>query len=119
MAMSAATVVAMPVVVSAATIVTAFTFAMMVATAVTTACQHLDGLVDLFLCGIAVLDNGTCEVECLACQRVVGVDGNTVFLHLHDLGHKLMVVAIGQRDDGIGVDVLVVEMAVDREDLAG
>ena len=111
MTMSTAAVVAMLVVVAAATVVTAF--AMMMATAVTTACQHLDGLVDLFLCGIAILADGARKVERLACQWVVGINGDTIFLHLHHSGHKLMILAICQGDDGIGVDVLVVEMTVD------
>ena len=115
--MSATTVVAVLMVMTTATIVTAF--AMMVSATVATACQHLDGLIDLFLCGIAVLADGACEVERLASQRMVGIYGDSVFLHLHHLGHELMVVAVCQRDDGIGVDVVVVEMAVDREDLAG
>ena len=111
--MSAATVVAVLMVMTTATIVTAF--AMMMATTVTAACQHLDGLADLLLGGIAVLYDGAREVERLASQRVVGIDGDAVFLDLHDLGHKLMVFAIRQGDDGIREDVIVVEMAVDRE----
>ena len=109
--MSAATAMFVVVIVIAATILT--TFAMMMSTTVTAACQHLDGLVDLFLCGVAVFADGACEVERLACQRVIGVDGDAIFLHLHDSGHELMILAICQGDDGIGVDVLMVEMTVD------
>ena len=115
MTMSATAVVAVLVVMSAATIVTAF--AMMMSATVTATCQHLDGLVDFLLGSIAVLADGAREVERLASQRVVGIDSDTVFLHLHHLGHELMVVAVCQRDDGIGVDVIVVEMAIDREHL--
>ena len=113
MTMSAATAmfVVVLVLVIAATILT--TFAMMMSTTVTAACQHLDGLVDLFLCGVAVFADGAREVEHLACQRVIGVDGNAIFLHLHDSGHELVVLTICQGDDGIGVDVLMVEMTVD------
>lgn len=114
--MSAAAFVVVMVIVIAATILTAF--AMMVSATMTTACQHLDGLVDLFLCGFAVLADGACEVERLASQGVVGIDGDTIFLDLHDSGHELMILAIRQGDDGIGVDVLMVEMTVDREYLA-
>lgn len=115
--MSAATAVAMFVVVSTtiATALTPFAFAMMMTTTMTATCQHFNSLADLFLCGIAILDDGTCEVECLASQRVVGVDSHAVFFDLHDLGHELMVFAICQGDDGIGVDVIVVEMTIDRE----
>ena len=111
MTMSAATAVTMLVIVLAAAIFTAF--AMMMSTTVTATCQHLDGLVDLFLCGVAVFADGAREVEHLACQRVIGVDGNAIFLHLHDSGHELVVLTICQGDDGIGVDVLMVEMTVD------
>ena len=111
--MSAATAVAVMMVVIAATVLTAFT--MMMATTVTTTCQHLDGLADLLLSRIAVLDDGARKVELLASQRVVGVDGHAVFLNLHHFGHELMVLAICQGDDGIGVDVVVVEMAIHRE----
>ena len=100
------------VIVIAATVLTAFAM-MMVSATVTAACQHLDGLVDLFLCGIAILADGARKVERLASQWVVGINGDTIFLHLHHSGHKLMILAICQGDDGIGVDVLVVEMTVD------
>ena len=111
MTMSAATAMFVVVVVIAATILTAF--AMMMSTSVTAACQHLDGLVDLFLCGIAILADGARKVERLASQWVVGINGDTIFLHLHHSGHKLMIIVVRQCDDGIGVDVLVVEMTVD------
>ena len=113
MTMSAATAIVVMMIMIAAAIVAAFAFAMMMSTSVTATCQHLDGLVDLFLCGIAVLADGACEVECLACQGMVSVNGDAVFLYLHHSGHKLMILAICQGDDGIGVDVLVVEMTVD------
>ena len=116
--MSATTAVAVLVVMSTtATIVTAFAFAMMMSTAVTATCQHLDGLVDLLFSGVAILADGAREVERLACQRVVGVDGHTVFLHLHDLGHELMILVVCQCDNGIGVDIVVIEMTIHGEDL--
>ena len=116
MAVSAATAVAMLVVVVATAVFTAF--AMMVSATVATACQHLDGLIDLFLCGIAVLADGASEIEGLASQGVVGIDGDAIFLYLHHSGHELMVLAVCQCDDGIRIDVLMVEMTVDREHLA-
>ncbi len=111
MAVSAATAVAMLVVVIAAAVLT--TFAMMVSATVTAACQHLDGLIDFFLCGIAVLADGACKVEGLASQGVIGIDGDAIFLYLHHSGHELMVLAVCQCDDGIRIDVLMVEMTVD------
>ena len=113
MTVTASAVVAMLVIMSAAAVFAAF--AMMMATTVTAARQHLDGLVDLFLGGVAVLNDGAREIERLASQRVVGVDSHTVLLDLHHLGHELMVLAICQGNDGIGEDIVVVEMAVDRE----
>ena len=119
MTVSAAAVITV-MIVSAATIVTAFltAFAMMMPTTMTAARQHLDGLIDLFFCSIAVFANGAHKVEHLAGQRVVGVNGNAIILNLYDSGHELMILAIRQGDDGIGVDVIVVEMTVDRENLA-
>ena len=113
MTVTASAVVAMLVIMSAATVVAAF--AMMMATTVTAARQHLDGLVDLFVGGVAVLNDGACEIERLASQGMVGIDSHTVLLDLHHLGHELMVLAICQGNDGIGEDIVVVEMAVDRE----
>ena len=115
MTVSAAAVITV-MVVSAAAIVTAF--AMMMPATMTAARQHLDGLIDLFLCCIAVFANGARKVERLASQRVVGVNSNAIFLNFYDSGHELMILAIRQGDDGIGVDVIVVEMTVDRENLA-
>ena len=97
--------------------VTVFAFAMMVTTSVTATCEHLDGLAHLLFCGVAILADGAREVERLACQRVVGVNGHTVFLHLHDLSHKLMILIVCQCDNGIGVDIVVIEMTIDGEDL--
>ena len=97
MTVSATAAVAMLVVVSTtvATAVAAFAITMMMPTTVTTACQHLDGLVDLFLRGIAILADSTGEVKGFASQGVVGVDGDTIFLNLYDSGHELMILAVG------------------------
>ena len=111
--MSAATAVAVMMVVIAATVLTAFT--MMMATTVTTTCQHLDGLADLLLSRIAVLDDGARKVELLASQRVVGVEGHFVIADILHTCQETVVVAVHQRDDGSREDVVVVEMAIHRE----
>ena len=81
----------------------------------TTACQMLDQVLNLFFCGIAILDYDTCEVQQLACQRVVGINGYAVFLNLHHLRHKLMILIVHQGDGGAFKDVLVIEVTIDRK----
>ena len=93
------------------------TVAVMV-TAVAAARHLLDECLHLLLCGLAVLNDGTGEVQHLSCQRVVGVDGHAVFLDLLHFCHEALVVRPHQCDDSTLEDVVVVEMAVDREDLA-
>ena len=119
MAMSTATAVAVLVVVVAALVIAAFVitaFAMMMATARTAACQVLDEVLYLFFRGLAVLHHLTGEVQGLACQRMVGIDGHTVFFNLDDLCHEMLVLIVHQGNDCPLVDILVVEMAVDRKD---
>ena len=73
---------------------------------------------NLILGGIAVLQQQTGELQGLACQGVVGVDGHAVFLNADDTCHEPLVVLVGHRDDGSGEDVLTVKLAVDDERLA-
>ena len=80
-----------------------------------TTCQMLDQVLYLFLSGITVLNHSSCEVQQLTCQRVVGIYGYTVFLDLHHLCHKLMILIVHQGDGGSLEDILVVEVAVDHE----
>ena len=94
-------------------------FASLVITSTTvmsaTTCQMLDQVLYLFLSSITVLYHASCEVQQLTCQRVVGIYGDTVFLDLHHLGHKLMVLIVHQGDGGSFEDILVVEVAIDHE----
>lgn len=107
----------------------ALAFAMMIATfaltmmsaataAAAAACETLHQVLYLFLCGFTVLHDLTDEVEYLACQRVVGVNGHPVVLDLDDLSHELVVLIIRECDDRALVDILAVETAVDHKDLA-
>ena len=84
----------------------------------TSACQMLDQVLHLFLCGIAILNHPASEVQAFTSQRVVGIYRHTVFLDLHHLGHKLMILIVHQGDGGSLEDILVVEMSVDHENAA-
>ena len=89
----------------------------MMSAALTAASQFHDEVLDFFFGCFSVLDHLSREVQGLACQRVVSVDRHTVVLDLHYLGHKLMVFGIVHSDDGSLKDMLVVELAVDGEDV--
>ena len=110
--------------VSAASFVVSATVAAVLTTVVpmmsatlTTACQHLDQMLYLFFRSHTVLLYLADKVQFLASQRVVRVDGDAVVLNLYDLRHKLMVFGIVHRDDSSLEDMLVVELAVDAEDI--
>ena len=104
-------------VVSAAVAAALTTVVSVMSTALTAACQHLDQMLYLFFRSLTVLLHLADEVQFLASQRVVRVDGDAVVLDLHDLSHKLMVFRIVHCDDGSLEDMLVVELAVDAEDI--
>ena len=112
MAVSAASFVA-----TAAIAAVVTTVVSMMSAALTAACQHLDQMLYLFFRCLTVLLHLSHEVQFLASQRVVGVDGDAVVLDFHYLSHKLMVFGIVHRDDGSLEDMLVVELAVDAEDV--
>ena len=84
---------------------------MMSATAAA-ACQVLDEMLYFLLGGLTVLNDCTREVQRLACQGMVGIDGHAVFLNLHHLSHKLVVLVVHQGDNGTLKNILVVEMSV-------
>lgn len=96
--------------------------ALVVATAATTtaasACHMLNQVLNLLVGSLAVLNHLTLEVQGLASQWVVGVNGNTVFLNLYHLGHELMVLVVHQSDNGTLEDVIVIEMTVNGKYLA-
>ena len=108
------------VVLMSATVTAAFAAVtvMMSATAAP-ACQVFDEVLYLFLCGLTVLNHFSCEVQQFACQRVVGIYRHTVFIDLHHRCHKLMILIVHQGDGGSLEDILVVEMTVDGEYIAG
>ena len=75
-------------------------------------------VLNLLLGGLAVLDDLTLEVESLAGQRVIGVDGYSVFLDLNDLGHELVIFIVHQSDNCALENIIVVEVAIYGEYLA-
>ena len=89
---------------------------MMSATAAS-ACQVLDQVLYLILSGLTVLNHGSSEVQRLASQGMVGVEGDAIFLDFQDFGHETVVFVVHQGDDGTFVDIVVVEMTVDHERL--
>ena len=114
-AASAAFFVVMVVFASVATAFASVTV-MMSATAAS-ACQMLDQVLYFILSGLTVLYHGSSEVQCLASQGMVGVEGDAIFLDFQDFGHETVVFVVHQGDDGTFVDIVVVEMTVDHERL--
>ena len=49
---------------------------------------------------------------------MVGVHRDAVGLYFHDLRHEVVIVVVGEGDDGPLIDIIAVELAVDGEDLA-
>ena len=121
MAVSAAAAFSVVVVMSAtfaATVATAFAaVTMMMSTTAASACQMLDQVLYLLLSDLTVLNDCACEVQCLASQGVVGVEGDAIFLYFQDFGHETVVLIVHQGDDGTFVDIVVVEVAVDHKGL--
>ena len=106
------------VVAAVATIVVAATAFAVVAMTAATAGKMLHKVVDLCLCGVAILEDGALEVERLTSQRVVEVNLHFLFANFYDAAIEACTLLVLQGHDGIGIDVLVVEMAIDAEHLA-
>ena len=96
--------------------------ALVVASAATTTaastCHMLNQVLNLLVGSLAVLNHLTLEVQGFACQWVVGINGNTVFLDLYHLSHELMVLVVHQGDNSALEDVVVIEMTVNGKYLA-
>ena len=116
MAVSTTTIVVVMIV--SAAFATAFAFIMMVSATATSTSEMLYEVLHFLVGSFAVYVNLASEVECLACERVVGVDGDTIFLNLLDLSHKTVLLIVHQSDYCTFVDIVVVEMAVDGECLS-
>ena len=79
----------------AATISTAFaTVTVVMSATAASACQMLDEMLYLILCGLTVLNDCSGEVQCLASQGMVGVEGDAIFLNLQDFGHETVVLIV-------------------------
>ena len=110
---SASTVVIVIVVTSAVASTTT-----VAAIAAATSSEVLHHVVYLFLSGVAVLQNGTFEVECLTSQRMVEVNLHLLFANLQYATIEAVTLLILQGHDGVNIDMLVVEVAIDAEYLA-
>ena len=110
-------VVLMPTVASVTVLMPAVASVTVVMPTSAAASHLLDERLYFLLSGLAVLDDSTREVQHLPGQRVVGVDGYTVFLDFLYLRHEALVVSAHQRDDSALEDIVMVEMPIDCEDL--
>ena len=108
---TAAAFVAMVMVMMASTTTT--TLASTIASAAHTVYHSLDFLVG----SLAVFQDLTLEVQGLSSQWVVQVYLDLLLANFHDFPIKAVPVLVLQGDDGIRVDVLMVEMTVDTENL--
>ena len=115
MAVSAAAAFFVVMVVTTAVATAVAVVAVVVAATAASACQVLDQVLYLILSGLTVLNHGSSEVQRLASQGMVGVEGDAIFLDFQDFGHETVVFVVHQGDDGAFIDVVVVEVAVDHE----
>lgn len=115
---AAAIVVVMMMVVIATLVIATLVVATASAATAASASHVLYKVLNLLLGGLAVLDDLTLEVESLAGQRMIGVDGYAVFLDLNDLGHELVILIVHQSDNCTLENIIVVEVAIYSEYLA-
>lgn len=79
--------------------------------------EDLGGLLDFLQGGFAVLVERARELQGLAGQWVVEIYGHFVVRNLYDGSHEMVAFAVHEGHFGTGEDVLVVEFAVNLEDL--
>ena len=116
-AASASFTMLMVVVASAVTVI-ATTTAAVATIATATTRQVLHHVVNLLLGCIAILQNGTFEVKCLASQGVVEINLYLLFAYFQYATIETMTFLVLQRYDCVNIDVLVVEVTIDAEYLA-
>jgi len=114
---AAAIVVVMMMVVIATLVIATLVVATTSAATAASAGHVLDKMLNLLLGSLAVLDDLTLEVESLASQRVIGINGYAIFLDLNDLGHELMVLIVHQSDNCTLENIIVVEVTIYGENL--
>lgn len=85
------------------------------ASAITTAMQVVDKVLNLLLCGLAILGHHAAELQCFASQRMVQVHLHLLFRHLYYTTHEVVAVLVLQRHYGTLIDVLVVKVTIDGE----
>ena len=124
--MTAATAVMVVLVVMVTTAIIVFTAAVVVAATTSTAvtvttaatCQVLHHVVNLFLGSLAVLQHSAFEIERLTCQWVVEVHFYLLFTNFQYATIEALALFVLQGNDGILIDMLVVEVSVDAEHVA-
>ena len=121
MAMTTATTIVVMMMTAIAVVMmmtTAVAVAVVATTAAALAAHVVYHVLNLLIGCLTVLKHRALEEKGAACQGVVGVNGNAVFLNIDDASHKALTFAVHQGDDSALEDVLVVKMSVYREDVA-
>lgn len=91
------------------------TVAFAVIAAATFMAQVIQHVLYLLIRGQTVFQHDASELQRLSCQRMVGVKGHAVFVHIRHSGHKAALLIVLEGDDGSGEDVVVVKMAIDSK----
>ena len=120
MAVSAATVVVLIMTAMSLVTATVTTTVTAVTTAVTAAAAaSLMGyqVFNLLSRGLARLKDGTLEMQRLTSQRMIQVNLHLLLANSHDMSVKTAALLVLQGNDGIFIDVFVVEMTIDAEHL--
>lgn len=107
---------------TAAAVVMVFVFAVAAAFTIIASAALMAEVVQhvlyLLVGGQTVFKYDACKLQRLSCQWMVGIDSHAVLLNLLHAGDEAMLFLVHQCDDGAGIDVVVVEVAVDGEHLA-
>ena len=111
-------VVLMLMVMSTAAVVMVAATSAAVTVTTTATCQVLHHVVNLFLGSLAVLQHSAFEIERLTGQWVVEVHLYLLFTNFQYATIEALALFVLQGNDGILIDMLVVEVSVDAEHVA-
>ena len=110
MAVSAATAVTV-----FATVVMSAAVAAVFAMTATASGEMFYHVLNLLIGSRTVFQNRAFEVQCLSCQRMVQVDLHLLFTNFYNTSVEALPLFVLQGNDGILIDVLMVEVTVDAE----
>ena len=100
------------------TVTVATTVTTVVTAAATATSQMGYQMLNLLSGGLARLKDGPLEVQRLTSQRMVQVNLHLLLANSHDMAVETAALFVLQRNDGIIIDVFVVEVAIDAEHIA-